>query len=257
MGPRAGASLDVLLVWGSADRGERLASALRSAGFSTSVATDLGAVRDRVEAGRFDCAAVDHDPPAVDGPALAEQIGACDPGLPVAVVPSVEDGDGATAAVDAGVAAYLPWTGGEPPAEALAGRLREAVEDRRARREGATAAGRFGALAENLGDAVVVVDADGTVQYANPALERVLGYEPCEVRGGSLTTLMPDRFRERHAAALRAYLDTGDRALDWTGVEFPARHAEGHEVPVEVSFGEFDHGGKRFFVGSIRDRSGD
>lgn len=97
-------------------------------------------------------------------------------------------------------------------------------------------------------DAIAIIDADNTVQYANPALERVLGYAPETLEEEPLTTLVPERFRDRHRAAFERYRETGQRRLDWEAVRFPGRHADGHEVPLEVSFAEFEAGGERGYL---------
>jgi diguanylate cyclase (GGDEF)-like protein/PAS domain S-box-containing protein len=52
---------------------------------------------------------------------------------------------------------------------------------------------RFGSLVQNSSDVVMVVDADSTMRYISPAVERVLGYDPANLEGAKLTGLMhPD-----------------------------------------------------------------
>ena len=50
---------------------------------------------------------------------------------------------------------------------------------------------------------------------------------------------------------MQSSLATGDRQLDWSGVELPAEQKDGHEVAVRVSFGEFAHDGERYFTGVV------
>jgi len=113
----------------------------------------------------------------------------------------------------------------------------------------------FDALAEASADGIIMLDDDSTVRYANPAVERILGYEPEELVGGSKMTIIPERLREAHAEALQRYLDTGEKQIDWTYVELPGLHADGHEVPLAISLNEFEHGGEHYFVGTFRDIS--
>jgi PAS domain S-box-containing protein len=113
----------------------------------------------------------------------------------------------------------------------------------------------FDALAEASADGIIMLDDDSTVRYANPAVERILGYEPEELVGGSKMTIIPERLREAHAEALQRYLDTGEKHIDWTYVELPGLHADGHEVPLAISLNEFEHGGEHYFVGTFRDIS--
>ncbi|MDQ3207049.1 MAG: response regulator, partial [Gemmatimonadota bacterium] len=58
-----------------------------------------------------------------------------------------------------------------------------------------------------------------------------------------------------HEAALGRYLVTGTRHVNWTAVELPGLHRDGHEVPVEVSFGESKGLGGHTFTAILRDIS--
>ncbi|WP_232686520.1 GAF domain-containing protein [Halobacterium zhouii] len=117
------------------------------------------------------------------------------------------------------------------------------------------AAAQLHALAETTPDVLVTIDSDSRVQFVNPAVEEVLGYTPEALTGESLTTLMADDLGRRHLDAMERYLDTETRTLDWDAVELPGQHANGHEVPLEISFSEFTSDGERFFTGVIRDVS--
>lgn len=109
------------------------------------------------------------------------------------------------------------------------------------------------ALVETTPDALVTIDTESRIQFANPAIEEILGYEPDRLVGEPLTVLMSDDLAEQHLAAVDRYLDTGTRSLDWRQIELPGRHREGHDVPLEVTFGEFTQDGERFFSGILRD----
>src|SRR5262249_32823479 len=56
-----------------------------------------------------------------------------------------------------------------------------------------------------------------------------------------------------HRAGLQRFLASGQRRLDWGGVEFPGLHKSGREIHLEISFGRFDHQGQTLFTGIIRD----
>ena len=49
---------------------------------------------------------------------------------------------------------------------------------------------RFSSLVQNSSDVVMVVDADSTIRYMSPSVERVLGYTPGELEGTKLTVLI-------------------------------------------------------------------
>jgi len=111
------------------------------------------------------------------------------------------------------------------------------------------------ALAAATSDAMITIDVDSRITYANPAIEDVLGYAPADLLGEPLTVLMADDLGRRHNRAIERYLETGERTVDWTQVELPGRHREGHEVQLAVSFGEFTLDGERYFTGVLRDVS--
>ncbi|RBI61729.1 response regulator receiver protein [halophilic archaeon] len=108
-------------------------------------------------------------------------------------------------------------------------------------------------LAATTPDAILTIDTDSVVQFANPAIEEVLGYAPEDIVGRPLTTVMSDDLAERHRRGFQRYLDTDERHLDWDGVELPGQHADGHEVSLSVSFSEYVDDGERLFTGVLRD----
>ena len=113
----------------------------------------------------------------------------------------------------------------------------------------------FQALADALPDGIIVLDTNSDIQYANPAVERILGYPPGELVGSSKVTIIPPRLRQAHIDALQQYLETGERKINWTYVELPGQHRAGHEVPLGVSLNDFWYDDDRYFVGLFRDIS--
>jgi PAS domain S-box-containing protein len=112
---------------------------------------------------------------------------------------------------------------------------------------------RFRALTENASFAVVTIDESSTIQYTNDAVEELFGHQPEALVGAPLTTLMPERFRDMHYAGFERYLSEGTRAIDWDGIELPGLHADGHEFPMEITFGEFAVDDEHLFTGILRD----
>jgi PAS domain S-box-containing protein len=112
---------------------------------------------------------------------------------------------------------------------------------------------RFRTFAETASDAIVTVDQEGTIVFANPAAERVFGHAVSDLIGEDLVALMPESMRAAHRSGFARYQQTGRRHLSWLAVELPGLHRDGHEIPLEVSFGEFPSDGRRYFTGIIRD----
>lgn len=114
---------------------------------------------------------------------------------------------------------------------------------------------RFRTLAETASDAIITIDAESSIVFVNEAVEQIFGFTAAELIGEKLTILMPEGLRPRHDAGLNRYVSTNRKNISWTGAELPARHKSGAEIPLEVSFGEFELNGKRYFTGVARDIS--
>ena len=141
-------------------------------------------------------------------------------------------------------------------AEVLHGTIADISERQRAETALRASERRFHALADSSADAILTLDAEGVVQYANPAAEQIFGYEPHELIGRPLTLLMPDHARFSHFDALRRYLATGQKRFAWRGFEVEGRHRQGRSLALEISIGEFVEDGLHYFTGHVRDISG-
>src|SRR6266568_1545313 len=85
--------------------------------------------------------------------------------------------------------------------------------------------------------------------------ERLFGYRIPEMLGREVTTLMPAYLREVHRAAVRRYLDTGQKHTAWSALDLTGLHKSGREIPLEISLSDHAHDGKRTFTGIVRDLS--
>jgi PAS domain S-box-containing protein len=112
---------------------------------------------------------------------------------------------------------------------------------------------RFRTLTEAASDAIITIDDRSRIVLVNQAAEKVFGYSRDELIGADLTMLMPHALRERHAAGFGRYVQTAARSMAWEAIELPGLHQDGHEVPLEISFGEFIRNGRRYFTGIARD----
>ncbi|HWP37798.1 MAG TPA: PAS domain S-box protein [Gemmatimonadales bacterium] len=108
-------------------------------------------------------------------------------------------------------------------------------------------------VAEAATDAILAIDGDSRILFANPAAERIFGYRVEELVGQSLTVLMPEAFRGPHRAAFARFQRTGKRSLNWAYVEFPALRKDGEQINVGLSFGESMRGSERIITAIIRD----
>ncbi|HEV2129807.1 MAG TPA: PAS domain S-box protein, partial [Longimicrobiaceae bacterium] len=112
---------------------------------------------------------------------------------------------------------------------------------------------RFRSLAENATEAIVTIDAEDRIHFANPGAEKVFGYTIEQMLRFPFSTLMPERMRERHRSGLKRYAATRARHIPWDGIDLPGLTKEGHEVPLEITFSEYERDGKLYFTGVMRD----
>ena len=112
---------------------------------------------------------------------------------------------------------------------------------------------KYRLLWETTNDAVVLMDGDSRIQYANPAVMAIFGYRPEEVIGQDIGIFQPERLREGHRRGVRRYLETGAKSLDWRSSELTGLRRDGHEFPLEVSFSHVNFAGKPLFAGFMRD----
>ena len=112
---------------------------------------------------------------------------------------------------------------------------------------------RLRSIIDTVPDAIVVIDAQGTIQSFSPAAERLFGYPSVEVIGRNVNILMPAPYREAHDDYLGRYLRTGERRIIGIGRVVVGLRNSGETFPIELQVGEFAFMGSRFFTGFVRD----
>ncbi len=90
-------------------------------------------------------------------------------------------------------------------------------------------------MIENAREAILGVDEGVRITIANPAAERMFGYDRKELAGLALRELIPERWRERHEEAHRSYFDDPGARRMGTRRELTGRRKYGSEVALEIS----------------------
>ena len=112
---------------------------------------------------------------------------------------------------------------------------------------------RYRFVAESASDGIVTIDQNRNILFANRAAEKIFGLTITDMVGRPFQTLIPERVREDHDAALQQYLDTvvtsnPEYALQIAGL------GKGHrEIALEISFGEYVKNNEHIFTGIVRD----
>lgn len=131
--------------------------------------------------------------------------------------------------------------------------IRDITERRRIEAKLSESEERYRNVALTASEAIVTVDDQLAIQFANPAVTRVFGYSPEDLMGQPLTLILPPQAAGDSASELNHYLATGQKTLNWSHIEVPARHQDGHEIQIEISFSEFQRESRHYFTGIIRD----
>lgn len=108
-------------------------------------------------------------------------------------------------------------------------------------------------LWEIANDAIVVLNEQGVICFANPSVRAVFGYEPTELIGRSIEVLQPPALRKSHHEGMKSYLSTGVRRVNWSNVETSALHKDGRDIKVDLAFSHMHLTSTQWFVGTFRD----
>lgn len=105
-------------------------------------------------------------------------------------------------------------------------------------------------------EAMLVVDDQEKIVYANSWLHMMLDYEDGELVGQPLSVLVPPLLHEIHSDHVKRYREHPIRKPMHTPLgprELPAVRRDGSELYVEVSLGPFDHNNKQYVIVTVRD----
>jgi PAS domain S-box-containing protein len=104
-------------------------------------------------------------------------------------------------------------------------------------------------------DALLVIDEQGVITYANAALAQLFGHAPHELLSQPLETLLPERIRSAHVAHRSAYLAQPHTRPMGIGLDLVDRRADGAEFPVDISLRPCTIKGQLYVIAAIRDVS--
>ncbi len=177
---------------------------------------------------QFDVALLDLSLPDVRGLETVTRVHAHAPKVPIVVLTSLDDEAIGVRAVRAGAQDYL--IKGRVGGDLLVRSVRYACERARAVEALERREEHYRSLTENSLDLVSIIDIDGTIRYASPSHERILGYPVEELVGkNALGFLHPDDVAQVRAAARQSTGSPG-------AIEYRFCHQDGSYRTLE-SFG--------------------
>jgi hypothetical protein len=105
-------------------------------------------------------------------------------------------------------------------------------------------------------DALIIVDAAGTIVFANEQASRLFGWPPEELVGAGVERLVPERFAGGHPARRAEYQAHPTTRPMGAGLDLWARRCDGTEFPAEISLSTVSDGsGGRLVLAGVRDVS--
>lgn len=106
---------------------------------------------------------------------------------------------------------------------------------------------------ESSPDAMIIIDATGTIIFANQRLFQVFGYERAEIVGRRVELLVPVRFRDQHVVH-RSHFAKEQRARPMgVSLELLGLRQDGTEFPVEISLSPIQDREDSLVAAAIRD----
>ncbi len=103
-------------------------------------------------------------------------------------------------------------------------------------------------------DALIVVDFDGVILFANATSRALFGYSREQLVGQNIDMLVPERFRFRHGAHVAGFLrDPTSREMGARIIDLFARRADGTEFPAGIRLAPIHEADKTFVAAAIRD----
>jgi PAS domain S-box-containing protein len=113
----------------------------------------------------------------------------------------------------------------------------------------------FEALFHFANEAILIVATDGTIVMANPAAEKLFGYDNGELLQKAVEVLIPQRFAANHHSLRNNFNQQPHARSMGVGRDLFGITQSGEEFPVEVSLSPFNSGSQKFIIAFIIDIS--
>lgn len=105
-------------------------------------------------------------------------------------------------------------------------------------------------------DAMLVIDGEGAIVFANQQVEKLFGYAPSEISGQPVEMLIPPEFRGRHVTHRWQYARHQRRRPMGSGIDLFALRKDGSQFACEISLSPITDGCNALVAAAIRDVTG-
>jgi diguanylate cyclase (GGDEF)-like protein/PAS domain S-box-containing protein len=169
--------------------------------------------------------------------------------IPVIFMSGRSEADDIVAGFDIGAADYIP----KPLRMAeVCARVRAQLQFNRSSETGKEQAEWLSTIVNNLDEGLLIMEASGRIQYANPACERYLGYAPSDLAGRELGDLLPSALANDYLAYFRDWVDGHDTESYRGAREVLVRHRDGMLRAMDLSITPM-RAGEPLFVALLHD----
>jgi PAS domain S-box-containing protein len=112
------------------------------------------------------------------------------------------------------------------------------------------------AITDAAMDAIIMINADVSVSFWNPAAQKMFGYSIEEIKGQNLHKIVaPSKYMPGFEKGFLKFAKSGKGAIVGKTIELTAKRKDGEEFPIELSLSSFQSGGSWKAVGIVRDIS--
>ena len=111
----------------------------------------------------------------------------------------------------------------------------------------------FRAVVEEAPDAILLIDREGRIAYANVQAETLFDYARAELIGQRVEVLIPEDRRSMHLIHREVYQERPEKRPMGTGLQLYGRRRDGTVFPVEISLSPLGDGESAHTVAVVRD----
>lgn len=113
---------------------------------------------------------------------------------------------------------------------------------------------KLNAIIANIVDGLIVINDRGIIESFNHSAERIFDYEAKDVLGKNIKILMPENYRRQHDQHMERFLvGVGANKLGSGARKLEGLRKSGEIFPIELSIGQIEIAGKKYFSGLVRD----
>jgi len=112
---------------------------------------------------------------------------------------------------------------------------------------------KLNALLEAALDAIVTIDASGTIRSANHATELMFGYKVQDMLGNNIAMLIPEKLAGKHGTHIHQPQLPGENSIFGIDREMEGVRHDGSVFPLHLSVGHYMDEGAPFYVGILHD----